>query len=181
VSPLHDDPSVLMFDHCEPCLRGKGRRRATWVGESTAHGSTRRAVTKEFDVGQGPAVVDDTHARKSAPDTTTGTVLTLDTALLPEGWGHWRPGRRQVELPVDQRPTLGAGIGQKHPDGRPRPRRSLTRTPGNGGRTGTALADCAAQHVMPEVPAVGVVTVVVGGAYLVWILIHEQRRRLARP
>jgi len=38
-------------------------------------------------------------------------------------------------------------------------------------------ADVVAQHAMPTPLPVGLVTVVVGGAYLVWLLIHETRRR----
>ncbi|MEJ5913203.1 FecCD family ABC transporter permease [Pseudokineococcus sp. 1T1Z-3] len=39
-------------------------------------------------------------------------------------------------------------------------------------------ADLVAQHVLPTTLPVGVVTVVVGGAYLVWLLVREARRRL---
>lgn len=39
------------------------------------------------------------------------------------------------------------------------------------------LADLIAQHAFPTQVPVGVVTVVIGGAYLVWLLIHESRRR----
>lgn len=38
-------------------------------------------------------------------------------------------------------------------------------------------ADIAAQHMLPVAMPVGVVTVVVGGSYLVWLLIREVRRR----
>ncbi|MGW6457085.1 FecCD family ABC transporter permease [Streptomyces sp. NPDC055078] len=62
--------------------------------------------------------------------------------------------------------------------------RRLTRGPGvtltASALTGAlllAVADHAAQHLLPQVLPVGVVTVVAGGAYLVWLLIHEQRRR----
>jgi len=34
-----------------------------------------------------------------------------------------------------------------------------------------------AQHLIPLTVPVGVVTVVLGGGYLVWLLIHESRRR----
>ncbi len=40
-----------------------------------------------------------------------------------------------------------------------------------------AASDILAQHVLPGSLPVGVVTVVVGGVYLVWLLIHEARRR----
>lgn len=40
-----------------------------------------------------------------------------------------------------------------------------------------ATADHAAQHLLPVDLPVGVVTVVVGGGYLVWLLVHESRRR----
>jgi iron complex transport system permease protein len=38
-------------------------------------------------------------------------------------------------------------------------------------------SDIVAQHVVPTPLPVGLVTVVVGGLYLVWLLIHETRRR----
>ena len=38
-------------------------------------------------------------------------------------------------------------------------------------------SDVVAQHVLPTVLPVGVVTVVVGGGYLIWLLVHEVRRR----
>lgn len=38
-------------------------------------------------------------------------------------------------------------------------------------------ADLIAQHLLPVVLPVGVVTVVLGGSYLVWLIIHEVRRR----
>ena len=38
-------------------------------------------------------------------------------------------------------------------------------------------SDIVAQHVLPTSLPVGVVTVVVGGGYLIWLLIHEVRRR----
>ena len=38
-------------------------------------------------------------------------------------------------------------------------------------------SDIVAQHVLPTPLPVGVVTVVVGGGYLIWLLIHEVRRR----
>ncbi|GAA4902620.1 iron-enterobactin ABC transporter permease [Stackebrandtia albiflava] len=40
------------------------------------------------------------------------------------------------------------------------------------------VSDLVAQHVVPTVLPVGIVTVVVGGSYLVWLLIEEARRRL---
>lgn len=40
-----------------------------------------------------------------------------------------------------------------------------------------SAADLLAQHGLPRVLPVGVVTVVVGGSYLVWLIIHEVRRR----
>lgn len=39
------------------------------------------------------------------------------------------------------------------------------------------VADVIAQHAFPSQVPVGVVTVVIGGAYLVWLLTHESRRR----
>ena len=39
-------------------------------------------------------------------------------------------------------------------------------------------SDIVAQHALPTAIPVGLVTVVIGGAYLVWLLIHEARRRL---
>lgn len=39
------------------------------------------------------------------------------------------------------------------------------------------VADYAAQHLLPTALPVGVVTVVFGGGYLVWLLVHEMRRR----
>lgn len=41
-----------------------------------------------------------------------------------------------------------------------------------------AASDIVAQHVLAVPLPVGVVTVVVGGGYLIWLLIHEARRRL---
>lgn len=62
--------------------------------------------------------------------------------------------------------------------------RRLTRSPGvtiaAAAFTGALLlaaADVVAQHALPIALPVGVVTVVVGGAYLVWLIIHEVRRR----
>ncbi|TFD88165.1 iron-enterobactin ABC transporter permease [Cryobacterium lactosi] len=62
--------------------------------------------------------------------------------------------------------------------------RRLTGTPGipfvTTGIVGGALllgSDLIAQHVIPLTVPVGVVTVVLGGSYLVWLLIHESRRR----
>lgn len=40
-----------------------------------------------------------------------------------------------------------------------------------------AVGDVVAQHFLPVSLPVGVVTVVLGGAYLVWLIIHEVRRR----
>jgi iron complex transport system permease protein len=51
---------------------------------------------------------------------------------------------------------------------------------GTTGVVGGALllaADLVSQHVVPFTVPVGVVTVVMGGAYLVWLLLHESRRR----
>ncbi|MFE6699249.1 FecCD family ABC transporter permease [Streptomyces sp. NPDC057718] len=39
-------------------------------------------------------------------------------------------------------------------------------------------SDYAAQHLLPAVLPVGVVTVVIGGCYLAWMLVREARRRL---
>lgn len=62
--------------------------------------------------------------------------------------------------------------------------RRLTRTPGVtvGGAScvGALLLACSdyiAQHLLPSALPVGLVTVVIGGTYLVWLLIHEVRRR----
>jgi iron complex transport system permease protein len=62
--------------------------------------------------------------------------------------------------------------------------RRLTRSAGiplvTTGIVGGALllgSDLIAQHVIPLTVPVGVVTVVIGGGYLVWLLIHESRRR----
>ena len=62
--------------------------------------------------------------------------------------------------------------------------RRITRTPGvtlvPAAVTGALLllfADIVAQHLYYVSLPVGVVTVVVGGAYLVWLIIHEVRRR----
>lgn len=38
-------------------------------------------------------------------------------------------------------------------------------------------ADYVAQHVLPNSLPVGIITVVVGGGYLIWLLVHEARRR----
>jgi iron complex transport system permease protein len=63
--------------------------------------------------------------------------------------------------------------------------RRLTRSPGiplvPTGLVGGALllaSDLIAQHAIPLTVPVGVVTVVLGGGYLVWLLIHESRRRV---
>ncbi|ROR73425.1 FecCD family ABC transporter permease [Bogoriella caseilytica] len=62
--------------------------------------------------------------------------------------------------------------------------RRLARTPGitlaPAACTGAALllaADMVAQHALPRPLPVGVVTVVIGGSYLIWLLIHEMRKR----
>ncbi|WP_235038207.1 iron chelate uptake ABC transporter family permease subunit [Microbacterium sp. 18062] len=62
--------------------------------------------------------------------------------------------------------------------------RRLARTPGvtvaPAAITGALLLACAdvtAQHLLPVSLPVGVVTVVVGGGYLVWLIIREVRRR----
>ncbi len=39
------------------------------------------------------------------------------------------------------------------------------------------VADVVAQHLLPSTLPVGVVTVVIGGGYLVWLIVHEVRRR----
>lgn len=64
--------------------------------------------------------------------------------------------------------------------------RRLARAPGVSIMPAAAMgallllgADTAAQHVLPTALPVGVVTVIVGGGYLVWLLIHEARRRKA--
>lgn len=63
--------------------------------------------------------------------------------------------------------------------------RRLTRTPGVTlapaalmGALMLVAADVIAQHLLPVVLPVGVVTVVVGGAYLVWLIVREVRRRV---
>lgn len=62
--------------------------------------------------------------------------------------------------------------------------RRIARTPGvtvsAAALTGALMlagADVIAQHLLPVVLPVGVVTVVVGGSYLVWLIIREVRRR----
>ncbi|GAA1524585.1 FecCD family ABC transporter permease [Nocardioides humi] len=62
--------------------------------------------------------------------------------------------------------------------------RRLARTPGVTlapaaflGAFMLAAADLTAQHLLPVVMPVGVVTVVAGGAYLVWLIVREVRRR----
>jgi iron complex transport system permease protein len=40
-----------------------------------------------------------------------------------------------------------------------------------------AASDVVAQHALPGPLPVGIVTVVIGGVYLIWFLIHEARRR----
>lgn len=66
----------------------------------------------------------------------------------------------------------------------PQVARRLTRTAGIAlapaafvGALLLVLADLVAQHVVPSPLPVGLVTVVIGGGYLVWLLIHETRRR----
>lgn len=63
--------------------------------------------------------------------------------------------------------------------------RRLTRSPGVAvlpavatGALLLAVADVVAQHVLPAPLPVGIVTVVLGGGYLVWLLVHEIRRRV---
>ncbi|MBU2663652.1 iron chelate uptake ABC transporter family permease subunit [Actinoplanes bogorensis] len=63
--------------------------------------------------------------------------------------------------------------------------RRLTRTAGVAlapaaflGALMLCACDYVAQHVLPTPLPVGVVTVVLGGGYLIWLLIHESRRRL---
>jgi iron complex transport system permease protein len=41
-----------------------------------------------------------------------------------------------------------------------------------------AASDYVAQHVLPAALPVGIVTVVIGGGYLIWLLVREARRRL---
>lgn len=62
--------------------------------------------------------------------------------------------------------------------------RRLVRTPGvalaPAAATGALLlvaADLISQHLLPIVLPVGVVTVVIGGCYLVWLIVREVRRR----
>ncbi|WP_376769792.1 FecCD family ABC transporter permease [Nocardiopsis aegyptia] len=62
--------------------------------------------------------------------------------------------------------------------------RRLARSPGIplgvSGAVGAALllgSDLVAQHAVPLTVPVGVVTVVLGGGYLVWLLVHEARKR----
>lgn len=64
--------------------------------------------------------------------------------------------------------------------------RRIARTPGVTivpaacmGALMLAGADVIAQHLLPVTLPVGVVTVIVGGAYLVWLIIQEVRRRRA--
>ncbi|MDX2358079.1 FecCD family ABC transporter permease [Dietzia sp. PP-33] len=61
--------------------------------------------------------------------------------------------------------------------------RRLTRTPGitlwPAAVVGAVLllaSDLVAQHALPQPLPVGVVTVVIGGTYLIWLLIHEIRK-----
>lgn len=62
--------------------------------------------------------------------------------------------------------------------------RRLTRSPGVtlvpaacAGALLLAAADVVAQHLLPIALPVGVVTVIIGGGYLVWLIAHEIRRR----
>ncbi|MGO1791678.1 MAG: FecCD family ABC transporter permease [Micrococcaceae bacterium] len=62
--------------------------------------------------------------------------------------------------------------------------RRLTRNPGVTVAPAACMgafllitADVAAQHVLPVTLPVGVVTVIIGGGYLVWLIVHEVRRR----
>jgi iron complex transport system permease protein len=62
--------------------------------------------------------------------------------------------------------------------------RRLTRSPGTAlvpaallGALLLIASDIAAQHALPVPLPVGIVTIVIGGGYLVWLLIHEARRR----
>lgn len=62
--------------------------------------------------------------------------------------------------------------------------RRIARTPGvtiaPAAFTGALLlagADVVAQHLLPVILPVGVVTVVIGGGYLVWLIVREVRRR----
>jgi iron complex transport system permease protein len=63
--------------------------------------------------------------------------------------------------------------------------RRLTRSPGVSvpasallGAALLAASDYVALHALPAMLPVGIVTVVIGGGYLIWLLIHEARRRL---
>ncbi|WP_159621487.1 FecCD family ABC transporter permease [Ruania rhizosphaerae] len=63
--------------------------------------------------------------------------------------------------------------------------RRLARTPGVTLAPAAAMgallllaADVLAQHALPSSLPVGVVTVVIGGSYLVWLLVHEARRQV---
>lgn len=63
--------------------------------------------------------------------------------------------------------------------------RRLTRTPGVAlgpaaifGALLLCAADYGAQHLLPTALPVGIITVVFGGGYLVWLLVYEARRRL---
>ncbi|WP_336632219.1 MULTISPECIES: FecCD family ABC transporter permease [unclassified Microbacterium] len=62
--------------------------------------------------------------------------------------------------------------------------RRITRSPGTAlvpsalaGALVLLASDLVAQHALPARLPVGIVTVVVGGAYLIWLLVHENRRR----
>jgi len=62
--------------------------------------------------------------------------------------------------------------------------RRLTRSPGTAlvpaallGALVLLLSDIVAQHLLPQPLPVGIVTIVVGGAYLTWLLVREARRR----
>lgn len=63
--------------------------------------------------------------------------------------------------------------------------RRLTRSPGVTvapaacmGAMLLVVADLCAQHLLPTMLPVGVVTVVIGGGYLVWLIVREARRRI---
>ncbi|MBQ0825923.1 iron chelate uptake ABC transporter family permease subunit [Streptomyces sp. RG38] len=63
--------------------------------------------------------------------------------------------------------------------------RRVTRTPGVSvpvaalmGAALLAASDHVALHALPAMLPVGTVTVVIGGGYLIWLLVHEARKRL---
>lgn len=66
----------------------------------------------------------------------------------------------------------------------PQMARRIARTPGVSPAAAAALgsflltaADIVSQHLLPVALPVGIVTVVLGGGYLVWLIIHEVRKR----